>query len=70
MQRHQLSCPLVHLFKFFPCSFQEGGIILGGSSGVYPFDDIPAAELGFEKLSRSSFLLFLFHLRKLDGVRF
>ena len=40
--------------------------------GVYSFDEIPTAELGYQKLSRSSeirvFYSF-FHLHLVDGVR-
>ena len=32
------------------------------SSGVYPFDKMPAAELGFEKYSYSSEILFVIFL--------
>ena len=34
------------------------GIIQGVSTGVYPFDEISVAEFNFEKLSRSSEVLF------------
>ena len=33
-------------------------ILQGDSSGVYPFDEISAAEIGFEKFSISSEILF------------
>ena len=33
-------------------------ILLGDSPGIYPFDEISAAEIGFEKFSRSSETLF------------
>ena len=41
--------------------------------GVYPFDEISAAEFGFEKLSRLTevlFCYFFFHLHLFNGVRF
>ena len=59
----------------FPHPFQECSRVSykGDSPGVYPFDKLPSAELGFEKFSRSSevlFSYFFFHFPVFDGVRF
>ena len=57
---------LVH-FKNWPVSYKKD------SPSVYPFDEVPVVELGFEKFSRSSeilFLKFFFHLSLFDGVCF
>ena len=53
---HHLSYSLVYLLKFFFCPFQKWSRLSfkGAGSGIYLFDEIPAAELGFDKLSRSS----------------
>ena len=53
-----------------PCQFPARITI---TPGVYSFDKIPKAELGFKKISRSSeilFSVFFFPLRLLDGVCF
>ena len=71
---------LVNLSWFFPCPFQELPRVSykRDYSDVYPFDDISAAVLGFEKffcLSEVfffSFFLFSFflHLHLFDGISF
>ena len=38
------------------------------SPSVNSFDDIPATELCFEKLSRSSFVISFFHLCLFDSI--
>ena len=43
---------LVFIFKMIP------SILQGDCPGVYFFDEIPAAEFGFEKLSRSPKVFF------------
>ena len=42
------------------------------SPGVYPFNETPAIDLGFEKFSRLPEVLFFhfFHLHLFDGIRF
>ena len=51
MHRHHLFCPLVHLFMFSCCPFQEWARVSynGKSPDVYPLVEIPAADHGFEK---------------------
>ena len=67
MQRLQLSCPLVNLSQFLLVQ----SILQGGLTGFSPFDEISAAELGFQQFTLSSeiFLSYIFfNLRLFDGV--
>ena len=67
-----LFCPLVYLLKFFPRPFQKWPRVHYkiNSPGVYLFNEIPAAELSFEKFYCYSDILFSYfflHLFLFDG---
>ena len=69
MHRYKLSCLLLHL-SFFSSPFQEWSRVSykRAKPSVYLFNEIPTVELGFQKLSRSSEILFcdfFFHVRLL-----
>ena len=75
MHRHEFSCSLACLLKFFPRRFQEWSRVSykGNSPGVYLFDEIPAGELGFDKFSHSSKIPFIYifsFIHLFDGVCF
>ena len=64
---------MLHLFKFFPISRTILSIYNGDSLNINPFDDIPASELGFVELSRSSKVIFSYlflHRRLFDSDLF
>ena len=60
LHNHQLSRPLIHLSKFLPSQFQKWwkAFYKGPYPGVYPFDKISAAKLGFAKHSPFSKVFF------------
>ena len=47
---------LTYLSELFPSPFKKWCRVShkGDSRSIYPFDEIPAAKLGFQKYSRSS----------------
>ena len=60
MQHHLLFWPLIHLLKIFPHPFQKWPKISSKEDcpSVYPFDEIPVAELGCKKFSHLSAIFF------------
>ena len=62
------------MLKYFLCWLQEWSWVSYKrySPGIYPFDEILAAELGFKSvlIHLRSFFYFFFHLHLFDGVCF